>query len=540
MTTPLGCSDARFTVQTPDRPILGGTDPNSRNKWKRYTDITGGSEPFDRLCANATGWPSLRVLDITAKGQEAIDHILGLDMIQNRLNMQISSSGYPVQFRVLEIDSETLDLGLVAELSIRYNLNPDAFLWQPAKGLSDGDIFPPVLYFPTIGIHDQTSMVGERKLGLNPVMMFCHNISPGAASHLTCLFELGDSEENESEDQASSTRSERFLRRKFKAWAQSFGDASRVVFNQKVDEESGRRKSTMATSNSGHYTYNDLELPGGIDVACRLYLHLDDEHQIATLITYKGQNSGAPDDGIAYIQHTIDSIEQFDWLRAANGHEEDDLYLHFPMAFLRLALDELISGWMFALGHYDQMLRAMRAYSATEPVLIQEKLGRLISRLSQISVEFSTLKSFAWNLQKLHNEFSVGVSPQLQKRNNLYWDIVLRKFEMGVQQQITLEDRASVTSQLLLSQVATRDSNSMRVIAIATTLFLPAAFVASFFGSNLYEFTIYEKDITVWLFFVVTVPLTSFTMVLILSKWPYIVWVKCLQRLGLKPKHPSF
>ncbi|KAK6529304.1 hypothetical protein TWF281_008481 [Arthrobotrys megalospora] len=376
-------------------------------------------------------------------------------------------------------------------------------------------------------------------------MMFCHNIPPGAASHLTFLFELGETEEgtassSDSIEKVGTSTHPIPPRRRFRAWTKALAKKSSAQQAPSTDEEALATPPTSLKPEN-MYSYNDLELPEDSDVPCRIYLHIADDQQIATLITYKGRNfSSQPDEDISYLRSTIDSAEQCDWGGVAKEFEGSGLHLHFPMAFLRLALDELISGWMFALGHYDQMLHAMRAYSASEPALISIKLGRLVSRLSQINIELATLKAFTWNLQKLHSNLTINVSDKVKRRDALHWEIVMRKFEMGAEQQAALEGRAAVTTQMLLSQAATTDSNSMRVIAIATTLFLPGAFVATFFGSNFKEFSIYQEDITVWLFFVISVPLTGLIMFLILSKWPYMVWVKFLRVFGLKEQHVPF
>ncbi|KAI1735240.1 hypothetical protein F4680DRAFT_435894 [Xylaria scruposa] len=61
-----------------------------------------------------------------------------------------------------------------------------------------------------------------------------------------------------------------------------------------------------------------------------------------------------------------------------------------------------------------------------------------------------------------------------------------------------------------LARESLRDSKAMKTLSILTILFLPGAFVATLFSTNMFEFQGNVQEI--WIYFVIVVPLTAFLM----------------------------
>lgn len=69
-----------------------------------------------------------------------------------------------------------------------------------------------------------------------------------------------------------------------------------------------------------------------------------------------------------------------------------------------------------------------------------------------------------------------------------------------------------------LAREALRDSKAMKTLSIITILFLPGAFVATLFSTNMFSFRgDYEE---IWIYFVICVPLTAILM----TAW--ILWLR--------------
>ena len=99
-----------------------------------------------------------------------------------------------------------------------------------------------------------------------------------------------------------------------------------------------------------------------------------------------------------------------------------------------------------------------------------------------------------------------------------------------------MTNRDSVTSQIIatesasIAQAARQDSYAMKTIAVLTMLFLPATFISSLLGTNLFVLDTSSHDgkgkLIVselwWIYLVSAVPLTLFTL---LVWWLYLQWL---------------
>ena len=99
-----------------------------------------------------------------------------------------------------------------------------------------------------------------------------------------------------------------------------------------------------------------------------------------------------------------------------------------------------------------------------------------------------------------------------------------------------MTNRDSVTSQIIatesasIAQAARQDSYAMKTIAVLTMFFLPATFISSLLGTNLFVLDTSGHDgkgkLIVselwWIYLVSAVPLTLFTL---LVWWLYLQWL---------------
>lgn len=72
--------------------------------------------------------------------------------------------------------------------------------------------------------------------------------------------------------------------------------------------------------------------------------------------------------------------------------------------------------------------------------------------------------------------------------------------------------------QAKLAQESLRDSKAMKTLSVLTILFLPGAFVATVFSTNMFEFRNNKQQI--WIYFAIVVPLTITIMV------GWLLWLK--------------
>lgn len=72
-------------------------------------------------------------------------------------------------------------------------------------------------------------------------------------------------------------------------------------------------------------------------------------------------------------------------------------------------------------------------------------------------------------------------------------------------------------TKLQLAQASKRDSTALTVISVMTLLFLPGAYVATLFTTNMFAF---KDGQEVWVYFTVVIPLTAFVM----SVWYF--WIR--------------
>jgi Mg2+ and Co2+ transporter CorA len=72
--------------------------------------------------------------------------------------------------------------------------------------------------------------------------------------------------------------------------------------------------------------------------------------------------------------------------------------------------------------------------------------------------------------------------------------------------------------QTLLAQESLRDSKAMKTLSILTILFLPGAFIATVFSTNMFKFQ--EGNQEIWIYFAIVVPLTALLMV------SWVLWLK--------------
>jgi Mg2+ and Co2+ transporter CorA len=69
-----------------------------------------------------------------------------------------------------------------------------------------------------------------------------------------------------------------------------------------------------------------------------------------------------------------------------------------------------------------------------------------------------------------------------------------------------------------LAKESLRDSKAMKTLSILTILFLPGAFVATVFSTDMFDFR--DKNQEIWIYFVIVVPLTA----IIMTGW--YLWLK--------------
>jgi Mg2+ and Co2+ transporter CorA len=72
--------------------------------------------------------------------------------------------------------------------------------------------------------------------------------------------------------------------------------------------------------------------------------------------------------------------------------------------------------------------------------------------------------------------------------------------------------------QAKLAQESLRDSKAMKTLSVLTILFLPGAFVATVFSTDMFKFQ--EGNQEIWIYFAIVVPLTALLMV------GWILWLK--------------
>ncbi|KAJ6016053.1 Mg2+ transporter protein CorA-like/Zinc transport protein ZntB [Penicillium herquei] len=121
----------------------------------------------------------------------------------------------------------------------------------------------------------------------------------------------------------------------------------------------------------------------------------------------------------------------------------------------------------------------------------QDNIGitQTISILDDIS------KSREYDMQTLPSKVE-------SQRNILYG--LIAQFDNNMQSRLTTE--------------ALRDSKAMKTLSIITILFLPGAFVATLFSTNMFSFHGNYEEI--WIYFVICVPLTTILMV------AWIIWLR--------------
>lgn len=69
-----------------------------------------------------------------------------------------------------------------------------------------------------------------------------------------------------------------------------------------------------------------------------------------------------------------------------------------------------------------------------------------------------------------------------------------------------------------LAREALRDSRAMKTLSVITIVFLPGAFVATLFSTNMFSFQDNRQE--VWIYFVISVPLTAVLLV------AWILWLR--------------
>ncbi|EPE32292.1 Magnesium transport protein CorA, transmembrane region [Glarea lozoyensis ATCC 20868] len=97
---------------------------------------------------------------------------------------------------------------------------------------------------------------------------------------------------------------------------------------------------------------------------------------------------------------------------------------------------------------------------------------------------------------------------------------------------------------LTLTKDTVDDSATVRVVTLVTLIYLPASFISSLLGMNLFSYTGrngdgFEISNQFWIFIALSVPLTILTV----GSWSYISYKrrrnKALQNLALKEQHPG-
>ncbi|KAG9229025.1 hypothetical protein BJ875DRAFT_388208, partial [Amylocarpus encephaloides] len=97
---------------------------------------------------------------------------------------------------------------------------------------------------------------------------------------------------------------------------------------------------------------------------------------------------------------------------------------------------------------------------------------------------------------------------------------------------------------LLLTKDTVDDSATVRVVTLVTLIYLPASFISSLLGMNLFSFQGtdgkgFQVSQQFWIFIVLSVPLTILTV----GSWFYISYKrrrnKALQEAALKDQHPG-
>jgi Mg2+ and Co2+ transporter CorA len=91
----------------------------------------------------------------------------------------------------------------------------------------------------------------------------------------------------------------------------------------------------------------------------------------------------------------------------------------------------------------------------------------------------------------------------------------------------TAHSQAEFTASIAIE--SKRDSTAMKAIAFLTTLFLPGAFVATFFSMTMFDWAPSNDSQSpkvskyIWLYWVITIPLTLLVMISLLfwARWEY-------------------
>lgn len=158
-----------------------------------------------------------------------------------------------------------------------------------------------------------------------------------------------------------------------------------------------------------------------------------------------------------------------------------------------------------------------------------EALRETIQTLKETEVHFIDVRASAGNhLKTIHAALTelareAGLfkmqALHLQKRGQATAQSVLDTLNLGFQD---LAQSQSKNTHFLATS-AREDSVAIRAITLVTSLYLPFSFVATLFGMNLVDFDEETRDLVVshklWLYFVISVPLTAATLVC----WRYIM-----------------
>jgi hypothetical protein len=141
------------------------------------------------------------------------------------------------------------------------------------------------------------------------------------------------------------------------------------------------------------------------------------------------------------------------------------------------------------------------------------------SELSASSIHFLAQEFF--KLVKICEEELPFPSVQLQEVGGVISRAELYLRHMKMSQEVL----HSLTA-LLYNRINQRESQSMKTIAVATLLFLPATFVSTVFGSGIFDFHAYQGQNTTtvskyWtIYLTICIVLTALTMTL------WVVWYK--------------
>ncbi|MFN2196400.1 MAG: magnesium/cobalt transporter CorA [Anaerolineales bacterium] len=209
------------------------------------------------------------------------------------------------------------------------------------------------------------------------------------------------------------------------------------------------------------------------------------------------------EDQIAVIDHTWETCQR------------DERFLHNGTDFLLYKIcDEIAASYLPIVEEIDGQIDVI------EDLIFSDDEEAILSKIFQLKRSALKLRRVLAPEREVFNRLARDDYQVIRSQSQIYFRDIYDQLVLVHEIIESIRDLASGTLDTYLSVVNNRMNEAMKTLAVITTLFLPASFLASFFGMNFFQTFYPLKSWT-------SLPMFFFTLLLMATiSVGILVWLK--------------